>query len=167
MSSVSHDEKPGAEITEAEGMFTRRATGLVRAVSPFSTFVFNLIPSLPSVVLGISVFFGLAVFPAGSLYGAYWIAFVVAAAVAVAFGAFSAVIPRSGGDYVLVGRTLHPALGMASSICMSASSILSAAFLALAMSTVALGPALSGIGVVADSSRLIDWGSTLQTDHVW
>lgn len=160
---------PGNAV-EAMGegrIFARQATGFVREVSPLSSLVFNFIPSLPPLVLAISVFWTLGAFPGANLYIAYWLAFLIAAALAVAYGLLSSAMPRSGGDYVLVSRTLHPALGVASSICLTTSSLLSAAFIALATAIVAVGPALTVVGLVSDSSTLVEWGAVVQTSRGW
>jgi amino acid transporter len=45
--------------------------------------------------------------------------------------------------------------------------LLSNAFFGLAFVTVGLGPGLTGIGLIAHSSRLIKWGTTLSNSHKW
>src|SRR5204863_399859 len=68
---------------------------------------------------------------------------------------------RSGGDYVYVSRTLHPALGMMSSwnntvwwfICGGVPSAFFARY--------GLGPFLRTVGDMAGSSTMVSWGNTL------
>jgi len=43
------------------------------------------------------------------------IAFGIVIPLSLVFAMFAAAMPRSGGDYVYVSRTLHPAFGMMSS----------------------------------------------------
>ena len=96
-------------------MFARKATGLVREVSPFSTFVFNMAGQPTAILLATSVFFVLGLYPGGSIWLGFALAFGVAVVLCVCYGLFSSAIPRSGGDYVLVGRITHPAIGLISS----------------------------------------------------
>src|ERR1041384_4142919 len=97
------------------GTYARKATGLVREVSPFSTLVFNMAGQPTSVLLATSVFLALAAFPGGSIWLGFAMALGVALVISVCYGLFTSAIPRSGGDYVLVGRVTHPVIGLISS----------------------------------------------------
>src|SRR6185503_8388552 len=125
------------------GTYARKATGLVREVSPFSTLVFNMAGQPTAVFLAISIFFTLGLFPGGSI----WL--VVAIAISGCYGLFTSAIPRSGGDYVLVGRVTHLIIGLISSFFWTSGVILSIAFISLAFVTVALGPSLTAVGLVS------------------
>jgi len=120
------------EGASPQGVYTRKATGLVREVSPFSTFVFNMAGQPTSVLLATSVFFALALFPGGSIWLGLAMALGVALLISLCYGLFTSAIPRSGGDYVLVGRVTHPVIGLVSSFFWTSGVILSIAFLALA-----------------------------------
>lgn len=147
--------------------YARKATGLVREVSPFSTFVFNMAGQPTAVFLAISVFFLLGAFPGGSIWLGLAMALVVAIVICVCYGLFTSAIPRSGGDYVLVSRVTHPAIGLVSSFFWTAGVILSIAFIALSFVTVGLGPSLTAVGLVSSSNSLVDAGNTLATSENW
>jgi basic amino acid/polyamine antiporter, APA family len=149
------------------GIFARRATGLVREVSPFSTFVFNMAGQPTSVFLAISIFLFLGVFPGGSIWLGFAMAAVVAITIAVCYGLFTSAIPRSGGDYVLVSRVTHPVIGLISSFFWTSGVILSIAFIALAFVTVGLGPSLTAVGLVSGSDSLVTAGNDLATSEGW
>lgn len=151
----------------SRGVYARRATGLVREVSPFSTFVFNMAGQPTSVLLAISVFLALAAFPGGSIWLGFAMALGVALVISVCYGLFTSAIPRSGGDYVLVGRVTHPVIGLVSSFFWTSGVILSLAFIALSFVTVALGPSLTAVGLVSGSNSLVTAGNDLATNKGW
>lgn len=163
MSDVSGESGPPT----SGGMFARKATGLVREVSPFSTFVFNMAGQPTAILLAVSVFFVLGVYPGGSIWLGFAMAFVVAIVLCVCYGLFSSAIPRSGGDYVLVGRITHPAIGLISSFFWVSGVLLSIAFTAFAFVTVALGPSLTAVGLVSGHNSLVTAGNDLATKQGW
>src|SRR5215203_1763375 len=152
---------------ESTGTYARRATGLVREVSPFSTLVFNMAGQPTAVFLAISIFFTLGLYPGGSIWLGFAMALVVAILICVCYGLFTSAIPRSGGDYVLVGRVTHPVVGLISSFFWTSGVILSIAFIALAFVTVGLGPSLTAVGLVSGHSSLVTAGNDLATSEGW
>jgi basic amino acid/polyamine antiporter, APA family len=150
-----------------QGTYARRATGLVREVSPFSTFVFNMAGQPTAIFLAVSIFFTLGLFPGGSIWLGFGMALVAAVIICVCYGLFTSAIPRSGGDYVLVGRVTHPVIGLISSFFWTSGVILSIAFVALAFVTVALGPSLTAVGLVSNSHSLVTAGEDLATSKGW
>lgn len=151
----------------SQGTYARKATGLVREVSPFSTFVFNMAGQPTSVFLATSIFFTLGAFPGGSIWLGFAMALGAALLISVCYGLFASAIPRSGGDYVLVSRVTHPLIGLISSFFWTSGVIISIAFIALAFVTVGLGPSLAAVGLVSESSSLVDAGNTLATSKGW
>jgi basic amino acid/polyamine antiporter, APA family len=149
------------------GAYERRATGLVREVSPFSTFVFNMADQPTAVFLAVSIFWTLGVFVGGSIWLGFAMTLVTAIVLAVCYGLFTSAIPRSGGDYVLVGRLTHPIVGLVSSFFWTTGVLLSIAFIALAFVTVGLGPSLTAIGLVSGHSGLVAAGDELATSQGW
>lgn len=149
------------------GTFARRATGLVREVSPFSTFVFNMAGQPTAILLAITVFFPIAFFPGGSIWLAFAMALVLALVLCLCYGLFTSAIPRSGGDYVLVSRVTHPVIGIVSSFFWVAGVILSITFVAQAFVQVALGPSLTAVGLVSGDNSLVTAGEDIATGKWW
>jgi amino acid transporter len=147
--------------------YARKATGLVREVSPFSTFVFNMAGQPTAIFLAVSIFFCLGTFPGGSIWLGFAMAFAVAIILCVCYGLFTSAIPRSGGDYVLVGRVTHPAIGLISSFFWISGVVLSIAFVAEAFVTVALGPSLTAVGLISGHHSLVTAGDDLATSQGW
>jgi APA family basic amino acid/polyamine antiporter len=158
-------EKP--EQGDLSGTYARKATGLVREVSPFSTFVFNMAGQPTAIFLAISIFFVLGVYPGGSIWLGFAMAFAVAIVLCVCYGLFTSAIPRSGGDYVLVGRITHPVVGLVSSFFWISGVVLSIAFTAQAFVSVALGPSLTAVGLVSGHNTLVTAGDDLASDKWW
>jgi amino acid transporter len=156
-------------VSEAGGgrLFTRQATGLVRSVSPFSHIIFNTFTAPAAFVLAIALFWTLGAFPGANLYVALTLGYISGIVFAFAISTVTSAIPRTGGDYVFVGRTLHPILGLISSFCYTAGVLLSAAAITLFLVTGALAPSLAAIGLVGHSHTLLNWGNTLETNHGW
>lgn len=93
-------------------MFVRNATGLVRELTAFDAF--NLVFAAILVPVGISqaLTFGAAAFPGGNVALAFVLGGIL---LLVGFGGvyvyFTLAMPRSGGDYVWVSRSLNPFIG--------------------------------------------------------
>src|SRR3954447_20488842 len=141
--------------------FARRATGFVRDVKVRDAVIFNVLPACPGLVMAVSVFWVLSSFAEVNVYVAILITAVCSFLISGAFGLLSQIMPRSGADYILVSRSVHPALAIGSSILIGASSILALGYWGVFSAKVCLGPMLTMVGVAADSPRLQSWGTTI------
>jgi amino acid transporter len=105
--------KASSAIENSQGkVFLRNATGLIREVSVLDAFIMNTFGM--NIAVG-AVFLFLqapAYFPQGNMLVAVIIGTLLMAFTLLwVYSTFSAAMPRSGGDYVFVSRTLHPFLG--------------------------------------------------------
>jgi len=100
-------EAPGG----GRDLFVRNATGLVRELSAFDAF--NLVFSAVLIPVGITQVMGFT--PQFWPHANMLVSFAIATPLVLCFGLvylyFTTLMPRSGGDYVWVSRTLHPSLG--------------------------------------------------------
>ena len=147
----------------AKPLYLRKATGLVREVSMGETVVYNMLAAVPGLILAFSIFWILGAFPGVNMVLGMIIAFVLAAFIATAFGLLAAAMPRTGGDYILVSRTLHPALGMISSISLMFSGFLSIGYWGWAWTALGLSPAFQVIGSISGNAGLVAFGKALST----
>ena len=147
----------GATATGEVQVFTRRASGLVRVMSPYSAFAYN--------VLNIGVIFPwvyittLAVFPDANVWLGIVITGILTAFLAVVYAGLASAMPRTGGDYVFQSRTLRPWLGFA---------IVSTMIITFFLQWQALGgwlvavlgfaPLFTGLGLTTGNTMFIDWG---------
>jgi APA family basic amino acid/polyamine antiporter len=160
--SIPADSPPPAP---ASGMFARNATGLVRGVSPRSSLIINFIPGHPAQSLAAGFFFVFALFPGGNYLVGLLLVIPLGLAMSYAFGLLTQMIPRSGGDYMLVSRVIHPSVGLVSSFCMTLAGLLSNEFFGIAFVTIGLAPGLAGIGLVGGWPRLVTWSTEIQSHH--
>ncbi len=98
------------------GVFLREATGLVREMNAFDVLAMNSF----NISAGLGLAFVLYVAPtvffnagANGIPVGVFLATLGGVCGALTFGILTAMVPRSVGDYVLVTRTFHPALGFA------------------------------------------------------
>ena len=159
--------RPEAAGVTDSGLFIRNATGLVRGMSQRASIILNFIPGHPTQTLAAVLFAFLAIFPGANPYLALLIVLPMTLSFSYAFGLLTAMIPRSGGDYMIVSRVLGPLVGIISSFCMTMAGLLSNAFFGIAFVTSALGPSCVVIGTVGHHKGLIDFGTKISTHRGW
>jgi amino acid transporter len=96
----------------ATEVFVRRSSGLVREMSAGDALIGNVL-IFNLVVASVTLLAVPSTFPGASLPGGILLAFIPAALIATVYVFFAVAMPRSGGDYVFISRTLHPAIGFA------------------------------------------------------
>jgi amino acid transporter len=146
------------EATDAPQVFARKATGLRREASARDVFIYNT----NNQNIGIGVAFMVLLIPAlyvgASMVTATILAGLLALPMAGVYAYFSAAMPRSGGDYVYISRTLHPYFGFLSSwnwmVWLVTYTGIPAAYLA----QYGLSGLCRELGYVFDSPRLVGYG---------
>src|SRR5438874_4757352 len=101
-------------VAPTQAHFARRATGFVRDVKVSDAIIFNVLPACPGLVMAVSVFWVLTAFSGVNVYACILITAVCSFLISGAFGLLSQIMPRSGADYILISRALHPALAVGS-----------------------------------------------------
>jgi APA family basic amino acid/polyamine antiporter len=129
--SVSSD--PSAAPVESlqstgSGFYARKASGLVRDLSLRDSVLLNLCwISIPLGLVYITQIGGL--FPGTSLGLAFLLAGLIALPHLYAYGNFAGAMPRSGGDYLSISRSLHPFVGFLVNSAFTVLQIFSTAFI--------------------------------------
>ena len=139
-------------------VFARKATGLRREAGARDVFIYNT----NNQNIGIGVTFVVLLVPAfylgASMVTATILAGLLALPMACVYAYFAAAMPRSGGDYVYIGRTLHPFLGFLASwnwvIWLVTYTGIPAAYLA----QYGLSGLFRELGFVFDSATLVSYG---------
>ncbi len=106
------------ESAKKSDLYLRRASGLIRAAGPWSGLAFNVIWTGNAVGIIAAFILGAYVFvsPGQDMVTLIITATLLSTLNAATYMFFSMAMPRSGGDYHFIGRTLHPALGFMSSV---------------------------------------------------
>ena len=146
------------EATSAPEVFARKATGLRREASAKDVFIYNT--NNQNIGIGVTfVILLVAPFYAGaSMVTATILGGLLALPMACVYAYFAAAMPRSGGDYIYISRTLHPYLGFLSSwnwmVWLVTYTGIPAAYLA----QYGLSGLCRELGFVFNSPRLVSYG---------
>src|SRR2546428_2411706 len=158
MGEVDVFARRGATATAQVQVFTRRASGLVRVMSPYSAFAYNI---LNIGVIFPWVYITTIAFHAGaSVWAGILICGIFTSFLAVVYAGLASAMPRTGGDYVFQSRTLRPWLGFATVATMILA--LFRQWQALGgrlLSDLGVARMLTGLGIMTNNQSLIDWGA--------
>jgi APA family basic amino acid/polyamine antiporter len=147
---------------EAQKVFVRTASGLVRSISPKDAMIVN---TMFMMLTAIYVFgnWDVGLYPGSNLWLTYIIVWPPSVLISLIYVLLAASMPRTGGDYIWVGRTLKPILGFMSNFW----------FTMVALAWVGTVPAwatltgfaafLLGYGVQTNNAGLIGLGQYLNT----
>jgi amino acid transporter len=135
---------------------TRSASGLVRQVSTFDTFLYSVLQIAVQFIFLITAAW--VFYPGASMEMSTLIVIVGAGMLGIAYGLFAAIYPRSGGEYVFITRSLHPALGFSASFTMTFWMAWSIGTNAAIVSIFTLSPMVSALGVQTNSSAISSIG---------
>lgn len=97
---------------DAEKVFARRATGLIRGLSWKDLFVQNENGLAPTAMVAALYIVVPAFFPGADIITAYTLILPIAICYAISYGILGSCMPRSGGDYIFGSRIVHPVFGL-------------------------------------------------------
>jgi amino acid transporter len=150
-----------AGTSTAPGVFSRKASGLVRVGSTLDVFIFNVGLVSVGIAIAYNQYYGPSLYPGAQP----WISTLLAAAgmifVAAAFYCWSVVFPRSGGVYVFLSRTINPGVAFVMSVIETVILLYYAALAAGLIVQVGLSSFFGAVGTVAKNSTLTSWGTTV------
>ncbi len=136
-------------------VFSRKASGLSRVMSPWSAYMYNFLTM--GVIFPWTFIWAPAAFPGVAVWQACLYAILLELPIALAYVWMATAMPRSGGDYVFQSRVLGGAVGFP--IVMSGFVIFILMWVALAgwlLACLGLAPLFMGLGVYYENTSLID-----------
>jgi len=150
------------EKKEETKYYARAASGLVRQVTAFDVLTVNV------VLMGIGYVFLYSMwaenlYPGVDLPSTVFIAILPSICIAVTYLLLSQAMPRSGGDYIWVSRTIHPVLGFVGSFFMTSVISTFCGMVAGMSSWYGIAVTLMAAGLVGNNPGLVDLGSTLSS----
>jgi basic amino acid/polyamine antiporter, APA family len=149
---------PGATQTTAGGLFLRRSSGLVREFGGWDVFVFNTVGYALGLVLAIIPLLMAGAVPEANVLLTVVVGTVFTLANAMTYGYLSAAMPRSGGEYVFLGRVVHPSVGFTANWGFTWSQLLGMALYASFTVNFGIAIAFLTLGNVLDSNGLVTAG---------
>ena len=91
-----------ASIAATPEVFTRKASGLIRVMSPYSAFVYNILTM--GLIFPWTYLWAPGALPGGKMVWGILLAMLIEIPIALAYVWLSTALPRSGGDYVFESR---------------------------------------------------------------
>src|SRR5215469_12828886 len=138
-------------------VFTRKASGLVRVMSPYSAFAYNILTM--GLIFPWTYLWAPGALPGGNLFWGIVFAMVLEMPIALAYVWLSTALPRSGGDYVFQSRVFGGGIGF--SIVMSGFVIWILQWVALSgwlLAYLGFAPLFLGLGAALGSGTLVGLG---------
>jgi APA family basic amino acid/polyamine antiporter len=146
-----------ATATAKPEVFTRKASGLVRVMSPLSAFVYNILTM--GLIFPWTYLWAPGALPGGKLVWGILLAMVIEIPIALVYVWLSTALPRSGGDYVFQSRVFGG--GTAFTVVMSGYVIWILQWVALSgwlLSYLGFAPLFLGLGATTGSAAMSGLG---------
>jgi APA family basic amino acid/polyamine antiporter len=146
----------------APQVFTRRASGLVRVMSPYSAFIYNILTM--GIIFPWTYVWAPTAFQGSNLVLGIVFAFVFELPIALAYTWLATALPRSGGDYVFQSRVFGGGFGFTVVFAFFVVWILQwVALSGWLLAVLGFAPTLIGLGVSLENQTLINWGTNVAT----
>lgn len=146
-----------ATATAKPEVFTRKASGLVRVMSPFSAFVYNILTM--GLIFPWTYLWAPGALPGGKLVWGILLAMLIEIPIALVYVWLSTALPRSGGDYVFQSRVFGG--GVAFTVVMSGYVIWILQWVALSgwlLAYLGFAPLFLGLGATTGNAALSNIG---------
>jgi len=142
----------------APQVFTRRASGLVRVMSPYSAFIYNILTM--GVIFPWTYIWAPTAFQGSNLTLGILFAFLFELPIALAYAWLATALPRSGGDYVFQSRVFGGGFGFTVVFAFFVVWILQwVALSGWLLAVLGIAPTFIGLGVTTGVDALTSFGS--------
>lgn len=142
----------------APQVFTRRASGLVRVMSPYSAFIYNILTM--GVIFPWTYIWAPTAFQGSNLTLGILFAFLFELPIALAYAWLATALPRSGGDYVFQSRVFGGGFGFTVVFAFFVVWILQwVALSGWLLAVLGIAPTFIGLGVTTGADALTSFGT--------
>src|SRR4051794_13425931 len=163
MSTETSARSAGSPGSGQRTLFVRQSSGLVREFSMSDVVLINVVGVNLGAVAALSIGAVAGLWPGASMVLVAVIGGIVSLATVGTYGLMSAAMPRAGGDYVFVGRTLSPWLGFTANWMITWSLFVAVGLYSVAVVSQALAPGLAAFGFVSGHHGLVTAATDLAT----
>jgi APA family basic amino acid/polyamine antiporter len=157
-------ELPRETATPSSTVYVRQTSGLVRTVGPRAALLANLV-GMGIIVNFFWIVFASAGYPNANLVTTVGIGVLINLGVGYIYWMLSSAMPRSGGDYVFVGRIFHPSVGLATNLVFTVVFVTWAGYFAYYCAFFALPTMFAAYSVAGGGSTALSWAATLATSN--
>lgn len=148
------------EVTVRQDVYVRQASGLVRTVGPRTALFANLV-AMGIIVNFFWIVYASAGFPNANLVTTVGIGFLINVAVGYVYWMLSSAMPRSGGDYVFLGRIFHPSVGLGTNLVFTVVFISWTGLFCWYVAAVGIPMVFASYSVAGGGSTALTWATTL------
>ena len=163
MSTTAQPEGTAGRTGGSSGVFSRSASGLVRVAGSWDVFIFNVGLVSVGIAIAFNQYYGPSLYPGAQPAISTMLAVLGMCVVAVTFYLWSVIFPRSGGVYVILSRTTHPAVAFVFSLLETVILLYYGALAASLLVQVGLASFFATVGSVAGNDTLVGWAADVST----
>ena len=141
------------------GVFSRSASGLIRVAGSWDVFIFNVGLVSVGIAIAFNQYYGPSLYPGAKPAVSTLLAVIGMCVVAATFYLWSIIFPRSGGVYVILSRTTHPAVAFVFSLLETVILLYYGALAASLLVQVGLASFFATVGSVGGNDTLVQWAA--------
>jgi amino acid transporter len=163
---MSTETEPLRPASAGKGLFLRNSTGLVRELGARDVFFINFLNIGAIVNFAIFVLLGTALFPGANLWVAALTGVAAGTVIPIVYGLLAGAMPRSGGDYVFLSRTMGATVGFIVSWTVMVQAAFWPAYASWSLPSWVIPDVLGPVGQWTGSSVMVDIANALPK-HGW
>jgi basic amino acid/polyamine antiporter, APA family len=147
------------------GLYVRQTSGLVRTVGPRTALFANLV-GMGIIINYFWIVFASAGYPNANLVTTVGIGVLINLGVGYVYWMLASAMPRSGGDYVFLGRIFHPSIGLGTNLLFTVVFVTWAGYFAYYTAFFGIPTTLAAFSVAGGGSQAMNMANTLVASHV-
>jgi basic amino acid/polyamine antiporter, APA family len=152
--------------TESQpSLYVRQTSGLVRTVGPRTALFANLV-GMGIIVNYFWIVFASAGYPNANLVTTVGIGVLINLGVGYVYWMLASSMPRSGGDYVFLGRIFHPSIGLGTNLLFTVVFVTWAGYFAYYTAIFGIPTTLAAFSVAGGGSGALSAAATLSSSLV-